>query len=210
MARATRSRVSQQGKIKGAQESGLRSAGDWGTSFSFSTRPVLSIELLPPRIIPLSIKNPGPSSLTLSLHAKAWLRSPPFQPATTCQPVDLYSSPDAPPSTTQVPPSPRFLSLTSSWENHDLARPDSPKHVSRLGPIPHPRFSIVVIMRTKKEAKVAPADHESQVMPEQPVEPKDVPVQEQQQPGSDASSNAGGILGSVEGELIDFKTLHWL
>lgn len=65
-------------------------------------------------------------------------------------------------------------------------------------------------MRTKKEAKVAPADSESQVMHEQPAEPKDVPVQEQQQHGSDASSNAGGVLGSVEGELIDFKTLHWL
>jgi len=66
-------------------------------------------------------------------------------------------------------------------------------------------------MRSKAEATTAPADPENQATLERPSEPKDdVPVDEQQQPASRASSNAGGVLGSVEGELIDFKTLHWL
>ena len=65
-------------------------------------------------------------------------------------------------------------------------------------------------MRTKAEAPAAPVDPEDQATLEQPSEPKDVTVDDQQQPASRASSNAGGVLGSVEGELIDFKTLHWL
>lgn len=66
-------------------------------------------------------------------------------------------------------------------------------------------------MRTKAEAPTTtPVDPEDQVTLEQSAEPKDVPVDNQQQPESCASSNAGGVLGSVEGELIDFKTLHWL
>lgn len=65
-------------------------------------------------------------------------------------------------------------------------------------------------MRTKAEVTTAPADPEDQAALGLPVEPKDVPVDDQQQPVSCASSNAGGVLGSVEGELIDFKTLHWL
>jgi hypothetical protein len=66
-------------------------------------------------------------------------------------------------------------------------------------------------MRSKAEAITAPADPENQAALELPAVPKDeVPVDHQQQPASCASSNAGGILGSVEGELIDFKTLHWL
>lgn len=65
-------------------------------------------------------------------------------------------------------------------------------------------------MRSKAEVTTAPVDPEVQATLEQPVEPKDVTVDDQQQPASCASSNAGGVLGSVEGELIDFKTLHWL
>lgn len=65
-------------------------------------------------------------------------------------------------------------------------------------------------MQTKAEVTTAPADPEDQATLERPIEPKDVPVEEQQHPVSSASSNAGGVLGSVEGELIDFKTLHWL
>lgn len=66
-------------------------------------------------------------------------------------------------------------------------------------------------MRSKPEATTASADIEDQATLERPAEPKDeVPVDDQQQPASCASSNAGGVLGSVEGELIDFKTLHWL
>lgn len=67
-------------------------------------------------------------------------------------------------------------------------------------------------MRTKADAITAPVDPEDQTTVEQTVEPKleDVPVDHQQQSASRASSNAGGVLGSVEGELIDFKTLHWL
>lgn len=65
-------------------------------------------------------------------------------------------------------------------------------------------------MRTKTEVMTAPVDPEDQATLDRAVEPKDVPVDEQPQPTSRASSNAGGVLGSVEGELIDFKTLHWL
>lgn len=65
-------------------------------------------------------------------------------------------------------------------------------------------------MRTKAEVTTAPVDPEDQAAIDRTVEPKDVPVDEQPQTTSRASSNAGGVLGSVEGELIDFKTLHWL
>lgn len=65
-------------------------------------------------------------------------------------------------------------------------------------------------MRSKAEVTTAPVDPAVQETLEQPVEPKDVTVDDQRQPASCASSNAGGVLGSVEGELIDFKTLHWL
>lgn len=65
-------------------------------------------------------------------------------------------------------------------------------------------------MRTKTEAPEAAIDPEDPTTLEQPAEPKDVAVDDQRQPASCASSNAGGVLGSVEGELIDFKTLHWL
>lgn len=44
VARATRPRVSQLGKLKGTQESGLWSARDWGTSLSF-LNPFLSFPL---------------------------------------------------------------------------------------------------------------------------------------------------------------------
>ncbi|POS72572.1 transmembrane amino acid transporter [Diaporthe helianthi] len=65
-------------------------------------------------------------------------------------------------------------------------------------------------MRSKAEAATVPVDPENQTTLERPDEPRDdVPVADQQQ-ASRVSSHAGGVLGSVEGELIDFKTLHWL
>ncbi|KAK2609562.1 hypothetical protein N8I77_003058 [Diaporthe amygdali] len=65
-------------------------------------------------------------------------------------------------------------------------------------------------MRTKTGITRAPVDPEDSATLEGHARPKDARGDDQQQPASCASSNAGGVTGSVEGELIDFKTLHWL
>lgn len=73
VARVTRSRVSQWAHNPGEGVWALvcRRTGE-GTLLSFSTRHVpFLLELPPPRTIPLSIKNPGPSSLTLFAACKS-------------------------------------------------------------------------------------------------------------------------------------------
>lgn len=65
-------------------------------------------------------------------------------------------------------------------------------------------------MRTKTGITRAPVDREDPATLDGHAHSKDARGDDQQQPASCASSNAGGVTGSVEGELIDFKTLHWL